>query len=157
MYLYLVLILIVVLISYFWFFNKLELFSETEVLPIPFIRLHESFNLKNLVFDYEPVFDDPTSMYLRTVVKANIKSIDINLPKKNDGLDSIRTVEIWNIYNGDNTASSESDFYNMFTEPDFARRANDAKYKLITKVSAGNRIVLNVDEPIKKVFVYARL
>ena len=125
--------------------------------PSPYIRLYENFNQKDLVFNFDPLLTDPTALYLKKMVKVNVKSVDLNIPLKNDELDPFRKIEIWNVYNGDNTASSESDFYDSYTEPDFARRANDAKYKLLIDMKAGSRIKLNFREPVKKIFIYARL
>lgn len=153
---YVSLIVILILLLIFLFSNS-EKFVNPTIQATPFVRLYERFNQKNLIFDLTPVLQDPTSMYFRDIVKAEIKSMDLNLPLKHDNLDDARKIEIWSVYPGDTTSSSESDFYNPFTEPDYARRANSAKYKLLVDMKAGNRIKLNLDEPVKKVFIYARL
>lgn len=150
-------VVIILIILLFMLSPAQEHLTNTTIQPIPFVRLYERFNQKNLIFDLTPVLEDPTSMYFKDIVKAEIKSIDLNLPIKNDNLDDVRKIEIWSIYDGNNTASSESDFYNPYTEPDFARRANSAKYKLLVSMKAGNRIKLNLAEPVKRVFIYARL
>lgn len=117
-----------------------------------YIKLYEGYNQKKLVFDYVPNFG---RSYLKDIFKINLKSIDLNIPFKNDGLDNVRMVKIWSLYNGENLASSESDFYNPYTEPDFARKANDAKYKLIIDAKSGDRIKINFTEPIKRIFIQA--
>ena len=136
---------------------KTEPIKLQKTTPKPFIKLYEEFNEKGLVFDFEPILEERTSRYLRKVLKVNLKSIDINVPKQNDGADEQRHVEIWSVYAGDNTASTESDFYNSFTEPDFAKKANPAKFKLITNAKAGERLTLNIMEPVKKIYIFARL
>lgn len=153
MLIYIFVILIILLI----FYLPINEYFGDEIISKPHIKLYENFNQKNMVFNFEPILEDPTALYLRKTVKINVKSIDLNLPEKRDGFDDLRTVEIWNIYDGDNTASSESDFYNSYTEPDFARRANSSKYKLLVKLKAGSRIKINIGEPVKKIFLYARL
>lgn len=151
-------LIIVLFILLFIVFTKAiaENYTNPTIQPTPYVKLYESFNGKDMVFEFQPILEDPSALYFRDIVKVNVKSMDLNLPLKGDDLDDIRTIEIWSLYDGSNIASSESDFYNPFTEPDFARKANSAKYKLIVKMKAGQRIKLNVSEPIKKVFIYAR-
>lgn len=156
MWVWLAIIIILIIILILFNYYKQEHYENPNIKPEPFIKLYERYNQKNLIFDFEPLLTSPDYLYLRKIVKANIKSIDLNIPLHNDGFDDTRTIEIWNIYDGNNTASSESDFYNPYTEANFARRANSAKYKLLLKMNAGNRIKLNLTEPVKRVFIYAR-
>jgi|GEM_PF-4681748 len=151
-----ILILIILLSLLFFLSPSSEHFTNPTIQPEPYVKLYERFNQKNLIFDFQPAVEDPGAQYFKDIIKAEIKSIDLNIPLKNDELDDIRKIELWSLYDGDNTSSSESDFYNPFTEPSFARRANSAKYKLIISMSAGNRVKLNLAEPVKKVFVIAR-
>jgi hypothetical protein len=148
--------IVVIIIILILLMSPTENYTNPTIKPEPYIKLYERFNQKNMIFDFEPLLSNPTYMYLKKIVKADVKSIDLNMPLKNDNLDDVRRIQIWNIYDGDNTASSESDFYNSYTESDFARKANDAKYKLLIDMKAGNRIKLNMAEPIKKLFIYAR-
>lgn len=153
-------IIIILFLLLLWFMINQnmgqECYTNSSIQPDPYVKLYERFNQKNLIFDFQPLLSDPGALHLRKMVKVDVKSIDLNLPLKGDNLDDARTIKIWNIYNGDNTASSESDFYNCYTEPDFARKANSAKYQLLIDMKAGTRIKLNFEIPIKKVFIYAR-
>lgn len=118
----------------------------------PWIRLYEGFYQNKLYLNFE----SKQPLYVRKMFKINLKSVDIFIPLLGDGLDNIRSVKIWSIYPDSLVASSESDFYNPYTEPDFARRANTAKYKLILDVRAGQRVLQDITEPVKKIFIYAR-
>lgn len=147
------LIIILVLLIIYINFNKKE---NLEIKPnYPYIKLYENFYQNGLIFDFEP-FDDPSALYIRKIIKANIKSIDLNIIKHNDGLDDTRFIKIWNMDDGSNIASLETDFYNPYTESDFARRANP-KYELIVDIKPGERLTANFTIPIKKIFLYARL
>jgi hypothetical protein len=61
------------------------------------------------------------------------------------------------MYPGDTTSSTESDFYNSYTERDNGRTGNPFKYKLLVKLKAGEKVSANIMEPVKKVFIYGRL
>ena len=39
---------------------------------------------------------------------------------------------------------------------DFAKNANDAKYKLIIDQKPGSRIRMNLQEPVTRLFIFAR-
>lgn len=120
----------------------------------PHIKLYEGFYQKDMMLSLEPEPGKP--FYIRKIYKINLKSVDIFIPTRNDGYDDARTVKLWSMYPDDITASSESDFYNSYTEPDFARRTNGAKYKQLLEVRAGQHVVVNITDPVKKVFIFAR-
>jgi len=122
-----------------------------------YIRLYSDFNQNNLQFQFTPRDQFYRNRYIRLIVKINLKSLDINMPLLHDGLDDVRVLEIWNMYEGTNVSSLESDFYNSYTEPDYARRANPGKYKLLLRLHAGQHYKLNITEPVKKIFLYARM
>ena len=131
----------------------LEPISLQKTTPKPFIKLYEEFNENGLVFDFQPVLNARTSNFLRKILRVNLKSMDLNLPIQKDCMDDERRIEIWSVYD----SSTVSDFYNSFTEPDFAKKANPAKFKLIANVKAGERLNVNVMDPVKKIYIFARL
>jgi len=133
-----------------------ENFVNPTIQTKPFVKLYEGFNQKDLIFVFQPLLNDPAALYLKYIFKGNVKSVDINIPLSNDNLDNTRKVQIWNIYDGDNMASSESDFYNTYTEGNISLRANPGKYKLLLDMCAGNRIKLNISEAVKKILIYVR-
>lgn len=123
-----------------------------------YIRLYEGFEFKNLAWEYQPKMDieHPPQSYVKQIIKINLKSFDINLlaygiPR----YDQIRRIEIWSVYDGNNTASSESDFYSSYIEPEYALRANPGKFERIVRVLPGQRFKLNVEIPIKKILLFA--
>lgn len=162
MYIYIIIIVLILIFFYYvvkydYIYKQEHLEDINTVNSKPFIRLYEGFGYKNLVFNFEPLTQDtPAYLYLRHIYKVNLKSADINVIKRNDGLDDLRFVKIWNIYDGNNTASIESDFYNPYDESDIARRANP-KYDLIVDVKAGEHLTMEFTKPIKRIFIYARL
>ena len=138
------------------FYNSVEYFNNPVVLDRAFIKLYQNFNNNAMIFDYEPVLDWPTGLYYKQQFRGVVKSIDLNLPKKNDGLDIYRTIELWSVYGGTNISSEESDFYDPYMEPHLALKANSGKYQLIAKIEAGSRIKLNLTIPVNRVMIYAK-
>jgi hypothetical protein len=131
---------------------------------IPYIRLYEGFNYQNLAYSYTPGNIDYTTPagaikgYLRLIIPVNLKSVDISLPKLGTQIDQIRRVEIWGMdQHDDNIASIESSFYNSYLEPEFAMKANPARYKHLIRVLPGDRVRKEIDEPVKKIFIVAIL
>ena len=108
-----IVLILILLISYISI-NSLfsEQFENDTIQENPYIKLYERFNGKNLIFDFEPLLDSPGALHLRKYVRAEIKSIDLNFPLKNDGFDDVRYIKIWNVYGNDVISSSEADFYN---------------------------------------------
>jgi hypothetical protein len=158
-------IVILILIILYLLKNKEHLYEPVDIEVIPtkasskkaYIKLYDQFNKESLIFNFEPLLAAPANNYIRKIVKVNLKSIELNLPKKNDGNDDYRVIEIWSMYPGDTTASMESDFYNSYTERDNGRTGNPFKYKLLAKLKAGEKVSANIMEPVKKVFIYGRL
>jgi len=122
-----------------------------------YIKLYEKFNFHDMVWEANPRDRTNYNGYVKQMVKINLKSFDINLQAYNNEYDSIRKVELWNVYDGENTASLESDFYSSYLDPEYALRANQAKYDLITRVLPGQHVKINVDKVIKKIIVIAIL
>jgi hypothetical protein len=123
-----------------------------------YIKLYESFEFKDLAWEYQPKMDinHPPESYVKQMIKINLKSFDIDLLSYGIAkYDQLRRVEIWSVYDGNNTASSESDFYSSYIEPSYAFRANPAKYELIVKVLPGQHFKLNAEIPIKKIMLIA--
>src|SRR5579883_1687981 len=107
---YLALVIILILITGYLITNLLsEKYTNPSIQPRPFVKLFEHFNQHGLVFEFAPILETPAAMYFRDIIKAEIKSIDLNIPLKNDDLDDIRTIKIWSMYDGNNIASSVSD------------------------------------------------
>ena len=156
-YIAIILILIILIIN---FMSHMESFTgvfDYSISKDPFIHLYEHYDNQGAVFTFDPQTPDPDNNYIRMDFKGTVKSLDINLPLKKDNLNSIRFVKIWAINSGSNIASTESlGIYNTYTEPDFAKNANDAKYKLIIDQKPGSRIRMNLPEPVTRLFIFAR-
>jgi len=124
------------------------------------VRLYGAPWQKNLAFEYAPVYGQ--FGFLRKIMPIQLKSVDINVPAiANDAgqnatmksMNPVRGVRIWSMFTNMPTASNLPGFYNSYTEPDFARRANSGKYTLVAQVGAGQRLIANVSEPVKKIFM----
>lgn len=124
----------------------------------PYVKLYEDMRRTDLRFVFpDPYYGESKDRYLRKIVKINLKSYDINIPKDPNIVNDLRRVEIWSIYDGDNDASLESDFYNSYLEPEYALRANSGKYKKILTVYPGNHAVGTIEEPVKKIALFINL
>ena len=127
----------------------------------PYIMLYEGFNFQNLAYSYSPGqidYDDTSTIrgYLRQIIKCNLKSVDINLPKMGNQYDEVRRVELWGVDERDNSiASVESDFYNSYLEPELELRSNPARYRQLIRALPGDHVRVDIADPIKKVFVIA--
>ncbi len=158
-----IIVLLILIILYL--LPKKETFEPVniEIIPTktaetkPYIKFYDTYNKKTLIYKFEPIISDRANNYLRKIFKINLKSLELNLPKREDGSDDQRTIEIWSMYPDSNTSSLQSDFYNSYTEPDYGRDANPGKYKLLVKLKAGEKVSANIMEPVKKIFVFARL
>jgi hypothetical protein len=127
----------------------------------PYIMLYEGFNFQNLAYSYSPGqidYDDTSTIrgYLRQIIKCNLKSVDINLPKIGNEYDEVRRVELWGVDERDNNiASVESDFYNSYLEPELELRSNPARYRQLIRALPGDHVRVDIADPVKKVFVIA--
>jgi hypothetical protein len=126
-----------------------------------YVKLYESFGQDDLGFEFAPDIDyimKSGQGFYRGQVKMNLKSIDINLPNTGiDTYDQIRKVELWSVYPDMVTQSTQSDFYNSYLEPAYSLTGNPAHYRKICRVLPGERLKIDMVEPIKKVFVIANL
>ena len=104
------------------------------------VKLYEDMHWSDLAFE--------NYKYIRTKYRINLKSYDIYVPLINDGIK--REVLIWKI----DTQSTESDFYNMYTEPRFA---HSIKNKLILHVKAGEHARGILTEPVKIIFIHSNV
>lgn len=147
-------IIIIILLIFIWI-QGWENFENIQ--PDSYVKLYQDFNQKTEIFEFKPLLNDPDARYFRGIIRGNIRSIDLNLPKKNDGLDQNRFIEIYSMYGGDNISSEVSTFYNFYTGPDWVPRVNGGIFKLLTKLKAGSRIRLNLDYPVNRVFIYCRI
>jgi hypothetical protein len=169
---YAVLILAVLILIFLFFSSKgyFEKFSTEGPEDIPdsksYIFLYEGFNQNNLAFKFVPEVNydlGSTSKrglengYIKQIIKINLKSIDINLPKLNNKYDEIRHVEIWAIDDESNISSVESDFYNSYLEPEYAMRANPGRYREVLRILPGTHAKLDIAQPAKKIFLTAIL
>lgn len=170
-----VVIIILLLIFMFAFYTTKEFFHEyftqgdqidvtkddvtVNITPTldSYIKLYEKFNFQDMVWESDPRNGTNYNGYIKQMVKINLKSWDINLAAYNSEYDSIRRVELWNVYDGENVASLESDFYSSYLDPEYALRANSPKYDLIVRVLPGQHVKLNADKVIKKIIVIAIL
>jgi len=112
-----------------------------------YIRLYEGFEYNDLQAEYTDS--------VRNIIKLNLKSYEISLPKLGTSLDSARKVELWSVDDGanDNIASSVSGLYNSYLEPEEELRANPARYQNIVTVRPGQTVRANLRFPVKKVYV----
>lgn len=148
---------LIILLFIILFYQVGEHFTNQHVASNrPYIKLFQSFNGNNMIFEFVPVLTWPTAMYYKEQFRGVVKSVDLNLPKKHDGFDDIRVIELWSVYGGTNISSSESDFYSPYMQPHFALTANRGKYKLIVRVKAGSHIRMNLSFPVNKIMIYAR-
>lgn len=150
-------ILIILIIFYYTLGYELLTTGIENIQKHPFIKLYQSFNEQNLIFEFKPLLENPAAQVYKEMVRGVIKSVDLNLPKKNDGLDDLRKIELWSVNGGNNISSSETPFYNPYLAASFAMKANPGLYKLIVKVNAGSRIRINLTFPVNKTFIYARM
>ncbi len=132
-----------------------------------YIRLYGGFEYKDLKYEFAPTMpiiadrplnaaDGPT-FYVKRIIPIDLKSYDINLAAYGDDNDKLRKVEIWSVYDGDVTQSTESDFYNAYLDPSYILRANRAKYRLVAKVQPGQHIRGYVSMPVKTIMLVGGL
>lgn len=123
----------------------------------PSVKLYEGPFGRGLAYEFTPQTSDVSEGYMRLAMPLSLQSLDINLPLVDPAHDPQRYVRIWALYGDDTLASSESGFYNIYTEPDWAHRANPAKYRLVAAVAAGERLVANVGIRVRRVLIECNL
>jgi hypothetical protein len=102
------------------------------------VELYSSYNYKDLYF----TSNGPR----RLIIKGPLKSYSVTA--------GATPVELWSVDSRDiSTASSESGFYNTYTEPDIELRANPSRYILLARVAAGNTSRGEITIPVKKVYI----
>jgi hypothetical protein len=116
----------------------------------PYVKLYEGFDHTDIVFDA----DVAKSPYLRLLRPIDLKSLDIDLRGASDSL----TVTLWSVYPQSATASTEATgvYSDVYREPEFAFRANSAKYEKIAEVRGGDALAANVGSVVKRVFIEIR-
>lgn len=144
--------------------------AEAVIGSAPSVKLYEGPYGRDLAYDFTPRTTDVGEGYMRIIMPISLQSLDINLPLRDPALepgdmpnitsrsyDPQRFVQVWAVFGDDTVASTESGFYNAYTEPDWARRANSAKYKLIAAVAPGERLVANVQIRVRRIFLICNL
>jgi hypothetical protein len=113
-----------------------------------YVRLYEGFGQKKLAYQ--------TSGYDKIILPVDLKSVDIYLAQLGDERDAVRKVEIWSMYDGSNSASTEASFYNSYLEPEVELRSNPAKYQLLIRVAPGEHLRADLIRPVKKILLIVR-
>ena len=110
-----------------------------------YVRLYEGFKYTNMVFN-----KTGDGLYYRILMPINLKSLDINLT---DGTDKV--VSIWSVYPEDVLSSSVATgiYMDTYTDPWYAFRANSPKYQRVATVAPGTRLQMEVEEPVKRIFM----
>jgi hypothetical protein len=120
-----------------------------------YVKLYEGFNYTHKVFDK---FTDSTgNLYYRILMPINLKSLDINVTPTSSGnaTGEPRGVSIWSVYPGDQTASTEATgiYMDTYTDPTYAFRANSPKYQHVTTVEPGQHVRMELEDPVKRIFM----
>ena len=108
-----------------------ETIKNPDILNDPYVKIYRGFDHKFLIYEFNPVNTRPENNYIKQIIYDDVRSIDINMPKKKDHLDKIRKVEIYDIF-------------------------NDHK-ELLLSVNSDSRIKLNFPKPLKKILIQGRL
>jgi hypothetical protein len=116
-----------------------------------FVRLYEGFKLTNQVFDKSAQSNE--NLFERILMPVNLKSLDIQVALK----DSTRSrgVAIWSVYPGMQTASTQATgiYMDAYDDPTYAFRANTPKYHHVVTVMPGEHKIVELDEPVKRIFM----
>jgi hypothetical protein len=118
-----------------------------------YVRLYEGFAFNNEVFSKSA--EPGETLYYRILKPINLKSIDINLSEGSKNENGIRGVSIWSVYPGDPTSSTEATgiYMSTYTDPPYAFRANSPKYSHILTVEPGSHVRMELEEPVKRIFM----
>lgn len=122
---------------------------------VNYVRLYEELDQAGLAFEFQPNMnygDKIGNGYMRIIRPISLKSIDINVPRVSADYDPLRYVRVWQMYGNDSTASTESGFYNAYTEPEWVTRSSP-KYQLIAIVLPGEHLVANVTDRVRRVLL----
>jgi hypothetical protein len=120
-----------------------------------YVRLYSDYRGRELQYEYTPTSGFG---YDRQILRIPVKHIEISVPSKTEGpYNQIRHVEIWNMYGGKPNASTISPFYNAYLEPGSEFTANRARYRLLARALPGDRISMDVTEPVGQIFLSAIL
>ena len=141
---------IVAIVLIFMYRSPNEHFSATtSALPgESYVRLYEGFKYTNLVFD-----KTGDGIYYRILMPINLKSLDINLTSG-----AGKVVSIWSVYPGDVLASSVATgiYMSAYTDPWYAFTANSPKYQRVATVAPGTRLQMELEDPVKRIFMVIR-
>lgn len=120
-----------------------------------YVKLYEGFNHTQKVFDKKA--NGSTNFYQRILMPINLKTIDINVSATGSTVvpNAPRGVSIWSVYPGDPTASTEATgiYMDTYTDPAYAFRANSPKYQHVVTVEPGEHVVMELDVPVKRIFM----
>ena len=123
-----------------------------------YVRLFEGFGFTHEVFQ-KTTTPQAGNLYYRILMPINLKSLDINVTKEAPFVGSTvypRGVSIWSVYPGDATASTEATgiYMDTYTDPAFAFRANSPyKYQHVATVNPGEHVQMELNEPVKRIFM----
>lgn len=120
-----------------------------------YVNLYEGFNFTQQVFGKN--VSKSKNLYERILMPINLKSIDISVSATGSTVrdNAPRGVSIWSVYPGDPTASTEATGVttNAYADAAYAFRANSPKYQHILTVNPGERVTMELDEPVKRIFL----
>ena len=124
-----------------------------------YVKLYEGFNHTQKVFDKG--VDKSMNFYERILRPINLKTIDINVTADGSTVmpNAPRGVTIWSVYPNDPTASTEATGVttSAYADAAYAFRANSPKYQHIVTVNPGEHVTMELDVPVKRIFMVANI
>jgi len=137
--------------------EKLEIRRDAQI-GGSYVKLYEGFDYTQQVFDKRASGSE--NLYYRILMPINLKSLDINVKQEPSSdapamLQQPRGVSIWSVYPGDVTASTEATgvYMDTYDDPAFAFRANSPKYQHIVTVQPGEQVKMELEVPVKRIFM----
>lgn len=126
-----------------------------------YVRLYQDWDGTQMIFESENPLNasmEPGDIkYFKDHITGQVRTIDINILPSSDA-DRYRGVKIWAYYPNSNNATTLSMQYetNPFYMPEHRLNAY-AGFTLLADVKPGQHHVVQVNIPVKKIFMVARI
>jgi len=147
-------IALLVVVILFLIYNRTspgtEFLISEAVGDVGYVRFYSDYNYSDLLFRIDE--DKNSPKYVKYDLKADAKSMDINLPTSS----SNASVEIWARFPYSNIGTTQTDTYSIYNIPEYNYQAQP-NLKLVARVKPGQRFRSDSIIPSKRFLIKVTL
>lgn len=145
-----ILVIVALLLIYSKTGSNTEFLISEAVGDAGYVRFYSDYNYSDLLFRIDE--DKNKQKYIKYDLKADAKSMDINLPASSTNA----SVEIWARFPYSNIGTTQTDVYSIYNIPEYNYKAQP-NVKLVAHVKPGQRFRSDSIIPSKRFLIKVTL